>query len=265
MQLPENYGLALLLTFIAGLATAIGAGLAFIVKRNNMRALSVGLGFSAGVMIFLSFNEIIPEAEHLLQPYFPNDFHWIVYAGFIVGIIIAILIDFFIPDHIDIEELEDPDAPCLHRHKLKRAGMFTAIAICVHNFPEGIATFLTATQDVALGVSVALAIAIHNIPEGIAVALPIYHVTGKKRYAMLYAALSGLSEPVGALVGLLIFSFLLPQMLVGAIMAAVAGIMIYLAFDTLLPLAKEYGDWHLSLTGIISGILFIWFGLIVIG
>ena len=145
------------------------------------------------------------------------------------------------------------------------AGMFTAIAICVHNFPEGIATFLTATQDVALGVSVALAIAIHNIPEGIAVALPIYHVTGKKRYAMLYAALSGLSEPVGALVGLLIFSFLLPQMLIGVIMAAVAGIMIYLAFDTLLPLAKEYGDWHLSLTGIISGILFIWLGLIIIG
>ena len=109
------------------------------------------------------------------------------------------------------------------------------------------------------------AIIMHNIPEGIAVALPVYHVTGKKRYAMLYAALSGLSEPIGALVGLLIFSFLLPQMLIGAIMAAVAGIMIYLAFDTLLPLAKEYGDWHLSLTGIISGILFIWFGLIIIG
>lgn len=264
MQLPENYGLALLLTLFAGLATAIGAGLAFIVKRNNMRALSVGLGFSAGVMIFLSFNEIIPEAENLLKTYFPNDFHWIVYLGFILGIIVAILIDFFIPDHIDVDELKDPDAPCLHKHKLKRAGLFTAIAICVHNFPEGIATFLTATQDIALGASVALAIAIHNIPEGIAVALPVYHLTGKKRYAMLYAGLSGISEPIGALVGLFIFSFLLPQMLIGAIMAGVAGIMIYLAFDTLLPLAKEYGDWHLSLTGIISGILFIWFSLILI-
>ncbi len=265
MILPENYGIALLLTLFAGLTTAIGGGIAFVVKKNNLKALSVGLGFSAGVMIFLSFNEIIPEAGQMLSVNFPNDYNWIVYAGFIIGIAVAILIDYFLPDHIDTEELLNPDAPRANRRKLKRAGLFTAVAICVHNFPEGMATFLTTTQNITLGLSVALAIAIHNIPEGIAVALPMYHVTGKKRYAMLYAALSGITEPIGALVGMFIFSLFLPQILVGALMAAVAGIMIYIAFDTLLPLAKEYGDWHLSMIGIVSGILFIWLSLILIG
>lgn len=265
MTLPDNYGIALLMTLFAGLATAIGGGIAFMVKKNNLKALSIGLGFSAGVMIFLSFNEIIPEAGEMLKVNFPNNYNWIVYAGFIIGIIVAILIDYFLPDHIDTEELLHPDAPCTHHHRLKRAGLFTAIAICVHNFPEGMATFLTTTQNFTLGLSVAFAIAIHNIPEGIAVALPIYHVTGKKRYAMLYAALSGITEPIGALAGMFIFSLFLPQVLVGALMAAVAGIMIYISFDTLLPLAKEYGDWHLSMVGIVSGILFIWVSLILIG
>lgn len=265
MNLPENYGIALLLTLFAGLATAIGGGIAFIVKKNNLKALSIGLGFSAGVMIFLSFNEIIPESAEMLRINFPNDYNWIVYVGFIIGIITAILIDYFLPDHIDTEELLNPDAPSLHRHRLKRAGIFTAIAICVHNFPEGMATFLTTTQNITLGLSVALAIAIHNIPEGIAVALPMYQVTGKKRYAMLYASLSGITEPIGALVGMFIFGIFLPQALVGALMAAVAGIMTYISFDTLLPLAKEYGSWHLSMIGIVSGILFIWVSLILIG
>ena len=265
MNLPENYGIALLLTLFAGLATAIGGGIAFIVKKNNLKALSIGLGFSAGVMIFLSFNEIIPESAEMLRINFPNDYNWIVYTVFIIGIITAILIDYFLPDHIDTEELLNPDAPSLHRHRLKRAGIFTAIAICVHNFPEGMATFLTTTQNITLGLSVALAIAIHNIPEGIAVALPMYQVTGKKRYAMLYASLSGITEPIGALVGMFIFGIFLPQALVGALMAAVAGIMTYISFDTLLPLAKEYGSWHLSMIGIVSGILFIWVSLILIG
>lgn len=265
MNLPENYGIALLLTLFAGLATAIGGGIAFIVKKNNLKALSIGLGFSAGVMIFLSFNEIIPESAEMLRINFPNDYNWIVYTGFIIGIITAILIDYFLPDHIDTEELLNPDVPSLHRHRLKRAGIFTAIAICVHNFPEGMATFLTTTQNITLGLSVALAIAIHNIPEGIAVALPMYQVTGKKRYAMLYASLSGITEPIGALVGMFIFGIFLPQALVGALMAAVAGIMTYISFDTLLPLAKEYGSWHLSMIGIMSGILFIWVSLILIG
>lgn len=265
MNLPQNFVPAMLITLFAGLATAIGGGIAFIVKKDNLKALSVGLGFSAGVMIFLSFTDILPEAGKLLAVNFPNKYEWLVYGGFIIGLVVAILIDYFIPDHIDTDEVLNPDAPCKHQHRIKRAGLFTAVAICVHNFPEGMATFLTTTQNITLGISVGLAIAIHNIPEGIAVAMPIYHVTGKKRYAMLYAALSGITEPIGAIVGLFLFSLLLPQIMIGMLMAAVAGIMIYLAFDTLLPLAREYGNWHLSMVGIVSGMLVIWVSLILIG
>ena len=265
MNLPQNFIPAMLITLFAGLSTAIGGGIAFVVKKDNLKALSVGLGFSAGVMIFVSFIDMLPVADKLLALNFPHTHDWITYGGFIIGLIVAILIDYFLPDHIDTDDVLHPDAPAHHNYKIKRAGLFTAIAICVHNFPEGMATFFTTTQNVTLGLSVGIAIAIHNIPEGIAVALPMYHVTGKKRYAMLYAALSGITEPIGALVGMMIFGLFLPQVLIGALMAAVAGIMIYISFDTLLPLAKEYGDWHQSLVGIISGILVIWVSLILIG
>ena len=265
MDLPQNFGTAMTMTLLAGLTTAIGAGIAFVVKKDNLKALSVGLGFSAGVMIFLSFTDIIPEAGKMLSVNFPHIHEWLVLLGFILGVGIAMLIDYFLPDHIDPDELLDPEGHSMCKHRIKRAGLFTAIAICVHNFPEGMATFLSATQNLTLGLSVAVAIAIHNIPEGIAVALPMYQVTGKKRYAMLYAALSGLTEPVGALVGMLLFSLFLPQVMVGMLLAAVAGIMIYLSFDTLLPLAREYGNWHLCMVGIFAGMLFIWVSLILIG
>ena len=265
MQIPQNFLPAILITLMAGLATTIGGGIAFVLKKNDLKALSVGLGFSAGVMIFLSFTDMLHEANLLLQHNFPNSHEWLTYIGFVVGLLVAILIDYFLPDHIDEEEVLNPEAPSHQDYKIKRAGIFTAIAICIHNFPEGMATFFTTTQSITLGLSVGLAIAIHNIPEGIAVALPMYHVTGKKRYAMLYAALSGITEPIGALVGMFIFGIFLPQVLVGMLMSAVAGIMIYISFDTLLPLAKEYGSWHRSLIGIISGILVIWLSLILIG
>jgi len=260
----ENMGLAFTLTLLAGLATTLGGAIAFAIKPDNLRALSVGLGFSAGVMIFLSLTEIIPSAKESLSVNFPNSHEWLVFASFIIGIIIAVLIDYFLPDHIDEEELLHPDDPCLHHHKIKKAGIFTAIAICVHNFPEGMATFLTTTQSIQLGLSVALAIAIHNIPEGIAVAMPIYHITSKRRYAMLYASLSGLTEPLGAFLGMFLIKFLFPEMLVDFMLAAVAGIMIYISFDTLLPLAKEFGDWHLSIIGIVTGMMFIWFSLLLL-
>lgn len=269
MIIPNNIGIAFSLTMLAGLTTAIGGAIAFVTKKDNLKALSIGLGFSAGVMIFVSMVDIIPNAEKLLQLNFPNKFQWLVYGGFVAGLIVSILIDYFLPDHVDTEELLHPESTGemdkRKIYRLKRAGILTAVAICVHNFPEGMATFLTTTQDVTLGLSVALAIAIHNIPEGIAVALPIYHVTGKKRYAMLYAGLSGITEPIGAVVGMFVFSLFLPHILVGFLMAAVAGIMTYISFDTLLPLAKEYGNWHLSIVGIMSGILFIWLSLILLG
>lgn len=259
-----NYKIALLMTFLAGMATVVGGCFTFFIKRTNIKALSIGLGFSAGVMIFLSFTEILQGAKALLIKFFPIHTDWLVFVGFILGIAVAVLIDYFMPDHIE-DDLFKAQDNCGHHHKIKRAGIFTAVAICIHNFPEGMATFFVTTQNFTLGFSVAVAIALHNIPEGIAVALPIYHATGKKRLAIWYTFLSGVSEPIGALVGLFIMQTFLPQAAVGFLFASVAGIMVYISFDTLLPLSREYGDGHYSVFGIMSGILFIWGSLLLLG
>ncbi len=259
----ENWKVPLLMTVLAGLATVIGGFITFLVKKNNLKILSLGLGFSAGVMIFVSFTEILSTAEELLKNYYPVDYHWIMFFGFIAGAIISKLIDTFLPDHV--EDDINVESKLSTRHScIKRAGLLTAIAIAVHNFPEGLGTFLVTSQDVTIGISVALAIALHNIPEGIAVALPIYHATGKKRMAIWYSFWTGMTEPLGALIGLALLHWFLPQVFVGFFMAAVVGIMIYISFDTLLPLSHEYGDWHYAITGIMSGIIVIWASLLLL-
>ena len=260
----EKYQLPFLMTFFAGLATLIGGFITFFIKKNSMKSISLGLGFSAGVMIFLSFTEILGEAKNLLQGYFPNNFAWITFGGFVTGIVIAILIDIFIPDHIDSDYLTSPEK-CHHKHKIQRAGFVTAIAIACHNFPEGLATFLVSSQDITLGASVSLAIALHNIPEGIAVAIPIYHATGKKRVALWYSFWTGLTEPIGALIGLVLIQLFMPHIFIGFLLAAVAGIMVYISFDTLLPLSHECGDWHSAIKGLISGVVIIYLSLLLLG
>lgn len=260
----ENWKLPLLMTFLAGLATIIGGFITFFVNKNNMKVLSLGLGFSAGVMIFVSLTEIMHSAQDLLKEYFPINYTWIVFLGFIIGVIISKLIDTFIPDHVEEDLAEGCEFECKHTHRIKRAGVLTAVAIAVHNFPEGLGTFLVSSQDLTIGVTVALAIALHNIPEGIAVALPIYHSTGKKRMAIWYSFWTGMTEPIGALIGMGLLYWFLPQMYVGLFMAIVVGIMIYIAFDTLLPLSHEYGDWHYAITGIMSGIIVIWASLLLL-
>jgi ZIP family zinc transporter len=263
-NLPPHYQLGLIITFLAGMTTVLGGCLTFIIKRDNLKALSVGLGLSAGVMIYLGLTEVINDSNELLLKYFPNNAKWLVFAGFFVGILVAVLLDCVIPDHID-EDLFVSQKDCIpDAHRIKRAGLLTAIAISMHNFPEGLSTFFMTTQNVTIGVSVALAIAIHNIPAGIAIALPIYHATAKKRLAILYSFLSGISELIGALIGLFLLQTVLPQMAVGIIFASVAGILIYISFDTLLPLSREYGDGHYSIFGVISGIFLIWLSLMLI-
>jgi len=259
----SNYILPLFLTLCAGMSTLLGGFVTFFVKRNNLKALSVGLGFSAGVMVYLSLNELMTEAPEMLTEYY-NEIPAKAFAfvGFFTGIAIAVLIDYFIPDHIDSDFLNTKSKRCQQRHQIRRAGLITAFAVTLHNFPEGMATFLVSSQDLRLGVPVAIAIAIHNIPEGIAIALPIFHATGKKRLAILYSFLSGISEPVGGLLGVILLKTIMPAQTVGIMTAAVAGIMVYLSFDTLLPLAREYGENHHVIIGIVSGMLIMGLGLI---
>lgn len=264
----QNWQIPLLMTFLAGLTTVLGGFVTFLINKNNMKILSLGLGFSAGVMIFVSLTEILTTAEGLLKSYYPVRYHWMLFGGFIAGVLISKLIDEFIPDHVEEKdfagECSPDDEACKNKHKIKRAGLLTAIAIAIHNFPEGLGTFLVSSQDMALGISVAFAIALHNIPEGIAVALPIYHATGKKRSAIWYSFWTGITEPLGAIIGLILLQFFLPQVFVGLSMAAVVGIMIYISFDTLLPLSHEYGDWHYAIGGVMSGMIVIWASLLLL-
>ena len=264
----ENWQIPLLMTLFAGLATVIGGFVTFFVKKINMKILSLGLGFSAGVMIFVSLTEILTTAESMLKSYYPVKYHWMLFWGFIAGVVISKLIDEFIPDHVEEEDFAENCSPedehCQRKHRIKRAGLLTAIAIAIHNFPEGLGTFLVSSQNIALGASVAVAIALHNIPEGIAVALPIYHATGQKRRALWYSFWTGITEPIGALIGLGLLHWILPEAFIGFMLKAVVGIMIYISFDTLLPLSHEYGDWHYAITGVMSGIIIIWASLLLI-
>ena len=264
----EHWQIPLLMTFLAGFATVIGGFVTFFVNKSNLKVLSLGLGFSAGVMIFVSLTEILDTAQGLLKIYYPNRYHWLLFGGFIAGVVISKLIDEFVPDHVEEKDFDETcpteDEHCQRKHKIKRAGILTAIAIAIHNFPEGIGTFLVSSQNLAIGASVALAIALHNIPEGIAVALPIYHATGKKRLALWYSFWTGITEPIGAIIGLGLLHWFFPEAFIGFLLIMVVGIMIYISFDTLLPLSHEYGDWHYAITGVMSGIIIIWASILLI-
>ena len=250
------------LTIFAGLATAIGGGIAFFAKRTNTTFLSYSLGFSAGVMIYISFTEILPESTLIIGEHFSEEIAtWLTFLFFIGGVFLTALIDKMVPSKENPHEMRsleqmDNGRPCRGK-RLLRVGLFTAIAIGIHNFPEGIATFMAGVSDITVGISIALAIAIHNIPEGIAVSVPVFYATGSRKKAFWWAALSGLAEPLGALFGFFILSLFQNQMVLGYVFAIVAGIMIYISFDELLPAAHEYGKHHTTIYGLISGIIVI--------
>jgi len=258
----SNIYLAFGLTLFAGLATAIGGGIAFFAKRTNTTFLSYSLGFSAGVMIYISFTEILGEANIIIgRHYGENVSAWLTFLFFIGGVFLTALIDKIVPSRENPHEMRsleqmDNGRSCQGK-RLLRVGIFTAVAIAIHNFPEGIATFMAGVSDIAVGVSIAFAIAIHNIPEGIAVSVPVYYATGSRKKAFWWAALSGLSEPLGAFFGYLILSFFNNQIVLGYVFAIVAGIMIYISFDELLPAAHKYGKHHTTIYGLISGIIVI--------
>ena len=272
----QDVWIALGLTGLAGLATGIGSVIAFTAKRTNYRFLSVATGFSAGVMLYVSFVEILPlGAESLVARFGRHGGHWASVASFFAGMLLIALIDYLVPtaenphetpSESQIRPLRDPDGMKMPgaavNRKLLRMGLFVALAIGIHNFPEGLATFLVALQDPSLGVAIAVAIALHNIPEGISVSVPIFYATGRRGRAFCWSVLSGLAEPVGAVVayGAMRFvvggqSGVLPPELMGALFGAVAGIMVYISLDELLPTSRAYGKGHDSQYGLVAGML----------
>lgn len=266
MHDSETIFFAFGLTLFAGLATGIGSVLAFFTKKTNTSFLSVALGFSAGVMLYVSFVEIFVKAKIELQAELGEvTGMWATVAAFFGGMLFIGIIDRLVPSEENpheihkIEEIDsleykmEQETPEQKDKKLLRMGVFTALAIGIHNFPEGLATFTAALTDPNLGFAIAVAIAIHNIPEGIAVAVPIYYATESRGKAFTLSFLSGLAEPVGALIGYLLLMPILTPTVFGIIFASVAGIMVFISLDELLPTAQEYGEHHLSMYGLVLG------------
>jgi zinc transporter, ZIP family len=276
-----NFWIALGLTILAGSATAVGSALAFFAKRTDHRFLSISTGFSAGVMLYVSFVEIfLKGSEALIDAYGEPGGHWVNTAAFFGGIALIGLIDNLIPSAENPHEVRSKAtvAPLkegaasaeaagteggesdAENEQLLRTGLFTALAIGIHNFPEGLVTFLAALENPALGAAIAIAIALHNIPEGISVSVPIYYATGSRRKAFLYSALSGMAEPVGAIIAYIALRLLVggeggvfPPQIMGILFGGIAGVMVYISLDELLPTSRAYGKGHDSLLGLVGG------------
>ncbi len=261
-----NLALAMLLTVLAGLSTGIGSTIAFFIRTPKYSYLAVLLGFSAGVMVYISFTELLGTAIRDVGFISAN-------IAFFTGILVIAVTDILVPHEYEEEratssrlgvgetgqqkssglpsQLATPS-----KSALKRSAILLALGIAIHNFPEGLVTFsCVASGHVALGIMVAVAIGVHNIPEGIAVSVPIFYATGSRRRAFIYSFLSGITEPVGALIGYgILFPFLTPALL-SSLLAFVAGIMIYISLDEILPLAHRYGREHLVIIGVVTGML----------
>jgi len=288
-----NFIMAFLLTLFAGMATGIGGAIILFVKRFSPRFLCATLGFSAGVMILISLVELFQEAREALSLEFGEQMGLLyTLLSFFGGMAIIALIDNLVPKEnnphevnsmtiqvhdeavggqkavisfADEDPLPDKSSSVQDRKnggKLLRLGILSALVIAVHNFPEGLATFISAMDNVELGASIAFAIALHNIPEGIAVAIPIYYATQRKGRAVGYATLSGIAEPLGGVLGYLVLRSVLTPSLLACVLALVAGIMVYISLDELLPTAESYGQHHIAIIGVISGMVFMSFGLL---
>lgn len=254
--------LAFAVTAAAGIATGIGAALGLFAKRTNHLFLAVALGFSAGVMIYVSFVEILAKSRDFLADGVGEEsaLGW-TSGAFLAGALFMALLYRILPDL----ELPDPAAPSLASSVtpsqpsqtmdpvLLRAGIFVAIAIALHNFPEGIAVFFLTLEDPSVGIPVGVAIALHNIPEGIAVAVPLYYALGKRGWAFALGLLSGLAEPIGAVLGYVVLAPFISSTLLGILFALVAGIMVFISLDSLLPAARQYGNGQVVIYGVIVG------------
>ena len=256
--MENNVLFALGLTLFAGLSTGIGSLIGFMSKQFNPRFLTIALGFSAGVMIYVSMIEIFVKARDSLTVSFGDKMGYLLtVVSFFAGIAVIALIDKLIPSYENPHEMnveqKIKDSTDEQKKKLMRMGMFSALAIGIHNFPEGLATFMSGLTNPTLGVSIAVAVAIHNIPEGLAVSAPIFYATKSRKKAFVLSFLSGLAEPVGALVGYFVLRSIFNEATFGVIFASVAGIMVYISLDELLPTAEEYGEHHLAIGGLIAG------------
>ena len=251
MNMENNVIIAFTLTLLAGLATGIGSVIALFTNRTNKKFLSTALGFSAGVMLYISFVEMLDKSRSYLSDGFGSYIGiWLSCGAFFCGMALIMLIDNLIPSpESDLTAVKSGR----HDAVLQRMGVLMALAIAIHNFPEGLATFTSTLDDVSLGGAIAVAIAIHNIPEGIVTSVPIYYSTGNKKKAFFISFLSGITEPLGAVIGYVLLRPFLNDTMYGIIFGIISGIMVYISIEELIPMAREYDKSNTMILGAIFG------------
>ncbi len=229
----------LITSTIAGLATALGAGIVVVLGKPTTRILSLLLGFAAGVMLAISTLELLPEAIEMGGA-------GTALIGFLLGVALMNLLDHLIP------HLHFKNGNCCQPGQVEmlKVGYLIFIGIAVHNVAEGLAIGAGMVARPELGVAIAIAIGIHNIPEGMATAVPLGMggVPGGRLVAM--AAAAGLMTAVGAGIGGLIF-----QSSVGMVAGALgfaAGAMFYIVGDELIPHARNYHHYWANI-GLVGG------------
>ena len=226
----------------------IGALFIFIKNKNPKKIILSSLSFASGVMICVSIVDLIPESVSLLRDNLSSvNSILLCFLGIILGVIISMLIDYYLPDNkIKVEKDKS----------LFKVGIISMLAIIMHNIPEGVATFVATSNNTTLGLSLAIAIAMHNIPEGISISIPIYYSSKSKLKAIIYTLISALSEPFGALLAYLFLKDIINDIILGILFATIGGIMMQISFCELIPTARRYNNKKLFYLFFIIGIIF---------
>ena len=240
-----NEILPFLLCLIAGLSTLLGSLFIFI-KGNKNNIIKYALAFASGVMLSVSIFDLIPESLTMFQSTTKNSIFSNIAFFIIIGLIIPLFIDEILPNKLD------------QNSKLYKLGIFTMIAIIIHNIPEGIATYISSKTNIKLGISITIAIAMHNIPEGISIAMPVYYATKNKKKAIGLTFISGMSEPLGAFLAFIFLKPIINNTIMGALFAIIAGIMAYISIIELLPTALQYKEKKKTIISFLIGILFMY-------
>lgn len=250
----ENVLIAFLVTVLAASATMLGALSVINAKESNPRLLAFGLSFAGGAMVYISLVEIFVKSQVSFGEVFSEKYAYAsATAAFFIGIFLLVILDRFLPNpHADLTKISQTDA-IEKRFELKSIGLLATLAITAHNLPEGMATFFSTLDDPSVGMNLAIAIAIHNIPEGISIAIPVYYATGSKKKAIIATLISALAEPVGAILGYSILAPFMGPAVYGGLFGIIAGAMVYLALDELLPASKRYARGHETVYGMVLG------------
>lgn len=249
--------LSLGLTTIVGLTMGLGSLLSYLVKKTNKEFLSLSLSFSAGIMIYTAFMAILPEGIHLLEDGLGEPGYYIALAAFFGGMFLTALVEKIVHKfgghyhHHHGEGHHEHE----HNHHTSNLGILSAIAIAIHNLPEGLAIYTTGLKDISLAIPIAIGVILHNIPLSIAITMPIFYATGSRKRGFLYSLIVGLCQPLGAVIGHLVLSNFLNDTLNGILFSIVGGIMIFISLDELLPISRQDDDHHLGIYVTILGMI----------